>query len=87
MENYKEIQKQVARETVKKITEGLNNGSLKASDFIEAMNCEHRYLQGEFFNMVYRYIENCASNNFQFDGRNEFNHTASLKMMEGAEGN
>jgi len=80
--DYEENQKTVAKETVKQIADGLNGGSLKAKFFIEEMKRQHRFLQGEFMNLIVLYMEDCAKEDFPYDARNHFNHTASKKMID-----
>jgi hypothetical protein len=82
MLDYEKKQQETAKETVKIITDGLNNGSLKAKFFIEEMKKEHRYLQGEFMNLIALYMENCAKEDYPYDARNKFNHTASKIMID-----
>ena len=83
MNTWEETQKAIAKETVQSISLGLNNGSLKPKPFIEEMKKEHRYLQGEFMNLIVLYLEDCASwTESQYDGRNEFNHKAAKVMID-----
>lgn len=64
------------------ITDALNAFGFKGAEFCEAMSREHRYLQGEFFELVCKFIRYAGSDHYGYDGRNEFVHTISKEICE-----
>jgi len=72
-----------AEEVVNDVTDYLNSYSNKNKAFIEQMNREHRTLQQNFTKLCMEWLENCASDNYRFDGRNEASHIVSKEMVEG----
>lgn len=51
-------------------------------EFCEAFKRDHRYLQGEVFQLALEIIKTCADENYQYDGRNEFAHTIAKDIVE-----
>ena len=72
-----------AKEVVNNVTDYLNSFSNKNKEFIQEMNREHRTLQQNFTKLCMVWLENCASEEYRFDGRNEASHKISKEMVEG----
>lgn len=68
--------KELTREEklAKDITEALNAFGFNRKAFCKAMNGEHRYLQAEFGELVMEFIRYAASDDYRYDGRNEWVH-------------
>jgi len=77
------MSKQTAKETVENVTDYLNSFSNKEKEFIQEMNKEHRTLQQSFTKLCLAWLENCASEDYHFDGRNEDSHRISKEIVEG----
>jgi hypothetical protein len=77
------MSKPTAKETVETVTDYLNSFSSKEKEFIEAMNLEHRTLQQSFTKLCLAWLENCASEDYRFDGRNEQSHGISKDVLKG----
>ena len=76
------MSKPTAKETVETVTDYLNSFSSKEKEFIEEMNREHRTLQQSFTKLCLAWLENCANEEYRFDGRNEASHTVSKELVE-----
>jgi len=72
-----------AKEVVNNVTDYLNSFSNKNKEFIAEMNREHRTLQQSFTKLCMEWLENCASEDYNFDGRNEASHKIASVMVEG----
>ena len=72
-----------AEVVVQDVTNYLNSFSNKNKAFIVEMNREHRTLQQSFTKLCIEWLENCASDDYHFDGRNEASHKVSKEMVEG----
>lgn len=72
-----------AEVVVQDVTNYLNSFSNKNKAFIAEMNREHRTLQQSFTKLCIEWLENCASDDYHFDGRNEASHKVSKEMVEG----
>ena len=72
-----------AKEVVINVTDYLNSFGNKNKEFIQEMNREHRTLQQNFTKLCMEWLENCASEEYRFDGRNEASHNVSKEMVEG----
>jgi hypothetical protein len=72
-----------AKEVVINVTDYLNSFGNKNKEFIQEMNREHRTLQQNFTKLCMAWLENCASEEYRFDGRNEASHNVSKEMVEG----
>lgn len=58
------------------------NGSWSAKGFCECMSREHRYLQNEFTRLCLEWLRTCASEDYRYDGRNEYSHFVARKFLE-----
>jgi len=72
-----------AKEVVNNVTDYLNSFSNKNKEFIAEMNREHRTLQQSLTKLCLEWLENCASEEYNFDGRNEASHKIANVMVEG----
>ena len=72
-----------AQEVVQNVTDYLNSFSNKNEAFIKEMNREHRTLQQSVTKLCLAWVENCASEEYHFDGRNEASHKVSKEVVEG----
>lgn len=70
------------QELVKQITSFVNTYSLDPLAFIEAMEKEHRTLQQSFTKLCLLWLENCASDAYRYDGRNEASHNISAELIQ-----
>lgn len=77
------MSKPTAKETVETVTDYLNSFSSKEQEFIQEMNREHRTLQQSFTKLCLAWLENCANEDYRFDGRNEASHKISKDVVEG----
>lgn len=77
------MNKPTAKETVVMVADYLNSFSNKEKEFITEMNMEHRTLQQSFTKLCLAWLENCASEDYRFDGRNEASHKVSKEVVEG----
>jgi hypothetical protein len=77
------MSKATAKETVQNVTDYLNSFSSKEKAFIEEMNREHRTLQQSFTKLCLAWLENCASDDYHFDGRNEQSHGIAKDVLKG----
>jgi hypothetical protein len=75
--------KPTAKQTVETVTDYLNSFSNKEKEFIQEMNKEHRTLQQSFTKLCLAWLENCASEDYRFDGRNEQSHGISKDVLKG----
>lgn len=70
-----------AIEVAKEVSDMLNSGGAQKTEFVQAMNSEHRYLQGEFTDLCLRWVLNCAGDDYRYDGRNESSHIISKELV------
>ena len=78
---YKEIEKD-AKEIANQITNYVNSYGRKSEDFNSAMSREHRTLQQNFTRLCLSWLEHCASDEYNFDARNESSHDISKVLIE-----
>ena len=71
-----------AKELVEKITDFVNSFSLKSKEFNEAMSREHRTLQQSFTRLCLKWLEYVASDQYQYDLRNEASYDLSRELIE-----
>lgn len=67
------------REMAQKMSNYLN-GSCNKKEFARAMNKEHRFLQQEFTGLCIEWLRYCASDEFQYDGRNEYSKILAREL-------
>lgn len=74
--------KPTAKELTNQITEFVNTFSTSESnEFIDEMNCEHRTLQQSFTRLCLKWLENCASENYKHDDRNQASYEISGELL------
>jgi len=76
------MSKPTAQEAVQSVTDYLNSFSSKEAEFIKEMNREHRTLQQSFTKLCLAWLENCASEDYHHDLRNEASHKISKEIVE-----
>lgn len=64
------------------LSNGINNMSFDIKKFIEATSCDHRTLQQKFTEICLSWIVFVGSDEYQYDGRNEFSHIQCEKIFE-----
>lgn len=69
-----------AEETYKTISRYVNALGSK-EEFIKEFKKDHRYLQGEVFQLALLIISTCASDNYAYDERNEFAHKIAKEIV------
>ena len=67
---------------VNDITNFVNSYTADEKQFIEQMSREHRTLQQSFTRLVLRWIEFCASEDYQYDLRNQDSHTICKTLVK-----
>ena len=70
------------KETVTTMTDFVNNFSHDNKEFCELMSREHRYLQEEFTRLCLEWIATCGSDDYRFDGRNEYSHVICKELCK-----
>lgn len=65
----------------KNLSIAINNMSFSKKAFVDAFTKDHRYLQGEVFQLALAIIEKCASDDYAYDGRNEFCHIIAKEIV------
>jgi len=55
----------------------------KLNEFVNAFNGMHRTLQQKAFGMMLKVVENVASSDYHFDGRNEESHKRAQLILNG----
>lgn len=72
-----------ATEVAETMTNFVNTFSsgITNKQFIEAMNRQHRTLQQSFTRLCLTWLENCASDEYRFDGRNEGTHNTCKELI------
>lgn len=71
-----------AKETVRTISDFINNYNMRPQEFIDEMGREHRTLQQNFTRLVFMWIEHCATDEYQYDLRNEMTHRISKETIQ-----
>ena len=71
-----------AKELVEQITDYVNTFSLNPGAFNEAMSREHRTLQQSFTRLCLKWLENCASDDYRHDLRNQDSHDVCKAMID-----
>ncbi len=76
------MEKTPAQEFAEAAARFSNSYSIPMDEFIQAMNSEHRTLQQAFTKLCMKWIENCASEDYRHDARNEASHKISKIMID-----
>ena len=59
----------------------INNCGFNHLEFIKKSNNWHRYLQNELVKLARAIIQNAASDEYRYDGRNEWAHRISKEII------
>ena len=59
----------------------INNCGFKPSALVKETNNWHRYIQNELVKFAIAIIKNAASDEYKYDGRNEWAHTISKEII------
>lgn len=59
----------------------INNCGFKPSELVKDTNYWHRYLQNELVKLAIAIIQNAASDEYKYDGRNEWAHNISKTII------
>ena len=70
------------KEAISTMTDFVNNFSHDNKEFCELMSREHRYLQEEFTRLCLEWIATCGSDDYRFDGRNEYSHVICKELCK-----
>lgn len=70
------------KENVQKVSDMLNSLSFDPEGFCKEMTREHRTLQQSFTRLCIHWLCTCASDEYQFDGRNEASHEIAKALIE-----
>lgn len=65
----------------------LNTFSFNHKEFCKAMCDEHRTLQQQFTEMCLQWIRTCASDDYRYDGRNEYSHNMCKEIVTAYDNN
>lgn len=70
------------KEALDALESALNNCGFNPNEFIKETNTWHRYLQNELVKLARAIIKNAASDDYKFDGRNEWAHVTSKEILK-----
>jgi hypothetical protein len=73
---------QAEKEVVRDITNYINNTCVETDEFVKEMSRQHRTLQQVFTQLCLKWIETCASDDYQHDLRNQASHEISKQIIE-----
>ena len=76
------MKKELETKAVNNIINAINVMGFDKKEFCKLMSREHRYLQEEFTFLCLEWIRTCASDNYGFDGRNEYSHVISKELVK-----
>lgn len=71
---------------VKAVSDMVNNMGFSESKFCDAFQYEHRTLQQSFTRLCIEWLKTCASEDYQYDPRNEASHVVAKKLIEAYDG-
>ena len=61
-----------AKEAYRTLSAAINNFGFNTKEYLNEFQNDHRYLQGEVFQLAKKLIALCAKEEYMYDGRNEF---------------
>lgn len=70
------------KEALDALESAINNCGFNPNEFIKETNTWHRYLQNELVKLARAIIKNAASDDYKFDGRNEWAHVTSKEILK-----
>lgn len=66
---------------INSLENAINNCGFNHLEFIKKTNNWHRYLQNELVKLARAIIQNAASDEYRYDGRNEWAHRISKEII------
>ena len=69
------------RKNAEMVSEMVNSFSFDYQGFCDEMSKEHRTLQQNFTRLCIYWLSHCASDGYQYDGRNEASHEVAKLIM------
>lgn len=78
----KEAPRQLDIDNAQRISDLLNSFQFNPERVCQAMTREHRTLQQSFTRLCIQWLCTCASDEYQFDGRNEASHEIAKALIE-----
>ncbi len=76
------MEKLTAEQLAQACASFVNSYNPQSGEFIATMNREHRTLQQSFTRLALQWLENCASDEYRTDGRNESSHNVAKIMVD-----
>jgi len=64
------------------LSKAINSTCFSKRKFVEQFTRDHRYLQGEVFQLCLEIINMCASNEYGYDDRNAFCHIIAKEIIQ-----
>ena len=78
----KEAPRQLDIDNAQRLSDLLNSFQFNPERVCQAMTREHRTLQQSFTRLCIHWLCTCASDEYQFDGRNEASHDIAKALIE-----
>ena len=66
---------------INSLENAINNCGFNPLEFVKKSNNWHRYLQNELVKLARAIIKNAASDEYRYDGRNEWAHRISKEII------
>lgn len=76
------LNKEKTEKQVNQVSEMLNSFTFDYEGFCKQMCREHRTLQQSFTRLCLQWLITCASDDYQYDGRNEESHLIAKALIE-----
>lgn len=73
-------------ENVQYVSSMVNNMCFSEKEFCKLFSTEHRTLPQSFTRLCVEWLKTCASEEYQFDPRNEDSHIVAKQMIEAYDG-
>ena len=67
--------------SLKSLNDAINNCGFNPSELVKETNKWHRYLQNNLVKFAIAIIKNAASDEYRYDGRNEWAHNISKEII------
>ena len=78
----REAPRQLDKDNAQRLSDLLNSFQFNPERVCQAMTREHRTLQQSFTRLCIHWLVTCASDEYQFDGRNEASHEIAKALIE-----
>lgn len=78
---YKIVEYNRTEEVFNCMSDALNRG-MDIKEFVERYTRDHRTLQQKFTSLCLAWVETVGSENYTFDGRNEYSHRQCAQIVE-----